>query len=1289
MRSASVTIRFLGMLLCLLGLSSLGLVWGQNVSIRRACAQLTSVGGNDCKGEPTTFRDTKPGVKSWTWSFDSAPLSGTGTPPSSSSTTSYSVVQHYFSSPGSKNITLKRTFANGTTEDSTFTITVMPPPKEFQNWVRNDTICKGEIRTLDPYPNGPDKAYRYEWNRKGEITQTISVSEAGCYSVEVIDNVSGCSTEDRVQIVVCPTESQPPATKWYFGSNAGLDFMGGAPRPIDDSKLSTIEGSAAVSDKKGDLLFYTDGIKIYDKDGNVMGLLQFGPDGKPLLDPVTSKPVVSTAGSATTTLGGSQSSTQSALIVPKGTCRGCEYLYYVYTTTEINGTRQLTYSVVDMRKNDGKGAIVDLNLPVVGTSTTALSTERTTAVKNPTDSTTWVITRDFGGNTFRITHVTKNALPVQTTVAAGASQTATVQGEGYLKVGPAPAPASTSASSGTSTTGVSGTSTTPVSNTAERTVAMIVPGIPSSPGNPGTNNKVELFTFNVDTGTLVYKRAIDLGPSPPKAYGVEFSPDGQSLYVSLVGDPSNSNAASSYIYRYDLSITDPSQLSLAQTEIAASTTQQFGALQIGPDGRIYVAIPGQTSLGVIENPDADGILEEIVFNPIGQSLGGKTGQLGLPNAGADDNSPPSGGGFGHEGICLGEPTQFNISPYCPGLIEEYTINFNDGTAPYSGTATQTTHTYAQARPYSATLTVQIFRKNKDGSKGASCTTITAVDELTIASYPQNLTLNDQTVCRNPLATTLAAAGQAQNYVWVFAGRVVGRAPTFTATRTGTYTVFGYNESTECFRRDDAQVIFRRPFPLTITPDTVVCQNSTTTIAVLGAPAYNQFQWSSGQTTKNISVSRAGTYSVTAQYILPGETQPCINSGTVSVSERPNPTVTSSTVGPKSCTTLDGAITLTPNGSNTLTYAWTSPNNTPLVTTGNSLTGIGEGAYGVRFTDTFSCSAAANYTLKSPANTLALSLAPRDQLCSRPGSGSINATVTGGRAAQYFWRDATNALISSASVLTGINSGTYTGAVSDAGGCTAVSQPTRVGLDPTGFANLGPPQDKCSGSSVTLNPESFTIGGNTYQWSNGQTTNTISVTQPGDYSVRVSNPNGCTGAAGVRVSDRPSPNISLAPEYRFCVPDGGSTTLAVGGPSNLTYVWSENAQLGRTLPVNRVGNFLVRATDPTGCSTVAATRVVDFCEPRVFIPEAFTPNGDKANDLLEIRRAYTSDFELKIFNRWGEVVFVSNDPENVMWDGTYRGMVYPPMMYAYVISYGSEYDPEMPRVVRRGSVLLIR
>lgn len=1298
------------MLLCLLGMSRAGVVWGQNVppsttgitgglppgiSIRRPCAQPPSLGGGEqCKNEPTTFRDATPGVKSWVWKFDDAPLSGTATGGGSTSTTSYSVVQNAYTSIGTKTVILTRTFSNSATppESITFNVPISNPPQPFQKWRRDSTICKGQTIELNPYPDVPQSGLTYEWAPKGETTQTISVTGSGCYSVEAT-NVFGCSVEDKIEVKVCPDQPQQQGSKWYFGNNAGIEFQGGSASPLTDGKLNTIEGSSSINDAKGNVLFYTDGVKIYDKDGNIMGAVQFDATGKLIIDPATSKPLITTS---VTSLGGSQISTQSALIVPKGTCQGCEYQYYVYTTAEINGTRQLTYSIVDMRKNDGKGAIVETNLPVAGTSTTALSTERSAGVKNDVDSTYWVITRDFGGNVFRITHLTKNAVPTQTTVAIGQSrsQTATTQGEGYLKIGPAPQ--SSTVSSGTSTTGTSGTATNPGSSTAdgvERPVAMMVPGIPPSPGNPGTNNSVELYTFNDKTGKLEYKRTIDLGPAPPKAYGVEFSPDGKSLYVSLTGDPASGTAASSYILRYDLTITDPDQLSLARTEIATSTTQQFGALQIGPDGRIYVSIPGQSSLGVIENPNAT-LLDSLRFTFNGQSLGGKTGQLGLPNQIANFNQPPSNGaGLSHEGTCEGEPIQFTIGPYCPDLKERYTVNFGDGTAPWSGTTTTVPpHTYSKANSYTATLTVEVFTKGSQTTPPELCTVVTATDALTIASYPTAFSLVDpQIICRIPMVTTLSISTSAQNYAWVFGGRVIGRNKDYLATRTGVYTGYAFNESSECAVKDDAQLLFRQPNQLIIPPGAIVCEGSSTTIGVISSPSYNEFQWSSGQNTKVITVSQPGTYSLTAKHPVPGSTtEKCTNTGVVSVSARPNPTLRVASVPPTSCTTLDGQLTVTPSGSGTFSYAWTGTNNAPLPSTTNSLSGVGEGSYTVRVTDEFSCSAMQPTSLSSPANNLVLTPTISTQLCSLPGSGRVGLTLDGGRfPVSYTWRDAANALISSASVLTGINSGSYTAAVSDANGCTAVTPPLRVGLDPTSFADLGPPQDKCAGNSLLLRPVSSTIVGNVYQWSNGQTTPTLSVTGAGIYSVNVSNPNGCTGTASVQINDRPAPAVSLAPEYRLCTPEGQSTTLTAGGVSSLSFVWSRGNEVGRTLPVNAVGPYSVRATDPAGCTALAATRVVDFCTPRVFIPEAFTPNGDTNNDFLDVKGAYTSDFELKIFNRWGEVIFVSNEPENIRWDGTYRGEVYPPMMYAYVISYGSQYDPEMPRVVRRGSVLLIR
>ena len=414
------------------------------------------------------------------------------------------------------------------------------------------------------------------------------------------------------------------------------------------------------------------------------------------------------------TLGGSQLSTQSALIVPKPTCRGCEYLYYVYTTSEINGNKQLTYSIVDMRENGGKGAITAQNLPV-SNDPTILTSERSTAIQNEADTTYWVVTHDFGTDVFRITHLTRSGTPTQTTVSAGVSQTSVAQGEGYMKFGPA---VSSTANSGTASPGTS--------NTAIKQLAVVVPGPPT--------NLVELYEFNVETGDLTYKRTVDLGPAPPKAYGVEFSPDGNKLFVSLLGDPNSTTAAntSSYIVQYDLTKTDSTELANSKTEIATSTTQQFGALQMATDGRIYVAIPGSTSLGVIENPNAT-FLDSLRFNINGQDLGGRQSQLGLPNQVVNFTQPPSSSpGLSHDGECVGDTIQFNIGPFCQKLKETYTLNFGDGTNPQTFTSAQAkTHVYKTPGSYTATLTIRT-----ENATGGVCNLTTVADALTIVAVPQ-------------------------------------------------------------------------------------------------------------------------------------------------------------------------------------------------------------------------------------------------------------------------------------------------------------------------------------------------------------------------------------------------------------------------------------------------------------------------------------------------------------------------------------------------------------------------
>jgi len=1181
----------------------------------------------DCGADPTVFTDSvTTGVTKRVWTFSDG----------SANVNDSAVVRHVFQQAGLYTVELTRTLSGTVTQTVTRSLQVYNRPQPFSQWRTDTTICIGEKITLDPYASGPPPSgYKFLWYPKGDTTQSIQVDSSGCYSVEAI-SPNGCSYQDRINVSVCGEKSESQGVKWYFGQNAGLDFGGGgSPKPITDGTLNTIEGSSSIANTKGQLLFYTDGITIY------------GKDGKPLksLDPRDS------AATATAIpLGGNKNSTQSALIVPKPTCRGCEYLYYVYTTSEINGVKQLSYSVVDMRQNGGKGAVVEKNIPVTAPGK---GTEQSAAVENKRDSTYWVITRNFGTNQFEIRHLTRAQEPDVTTFTGGQTVDSLASAEGYIKIGPAD---------------------TTSGNEGNRPMAVVVPGPP--------RNSVDLFTFNDSTGTMTFNRTLDLGPAPPKAYGVEFSPDGKNLYVTMLADTNQdgSQKGSSYILKYDLTQTVDSLLKRSRTVVDSSTTRQYGSIQIAPDGKIYVAINKSSSLGVIENPDAN-FLDSLRFNPAGQSLGGKASQLGLPNLVANFNDQSNGPGFMYADTCANSPTTFQASPNCQKLKETYTWNFGDGSAPVSTTALQPQlHTYT--RPQSYTVSLRIVTLKSDNQTVCQDTTIQKT--LTIVETPPDINLGRDTAVCNRKGITLDLKVNATLYVWLVNGRVGGRQKTITLTRPGYYDVVGIAANGGCFKTDTIVVRIQPTPSLDLGPDTVFCYKSSVTLTV-PQQTWNQFQWSNGSTDRTATVSRAGTYFVTAQ-----NRQGCENSDTINVAELPKLALRILPTGPTACTTANGSIVITPSQPGSYTYVWNDGAGAILPGITNSLTNLTEGNYKVSATDSLrGCKADTSVGLRSPQNTLALAPTVRDALCTQPNSGTISLRVTGGTAASFAWVGPTGAPISASSVFGAAAPGIYSVQVTDTQGCKANLDSVKVGLDSTGFARLVPDTLKCPGNPVQLATRDGDQPGNVYQWSTGATSPTINVTNPGAYSIVVRNTqSGCVGRSTVRVGDRPPPPFSLTREAILCEGDQGLVQLTASGAPTLKYLWLTRNDTTRSITVGRAGEYPLRVTDVQGCTATAAARVLNLCEPRVNVPDAFSPNNDGVNDVLQIFTAYVSEYEFRVYNRWGEVIFLSNNPEQ-RWDGTYKGVIYPNMVYPYVVSYKSESFPERGKMVKRGSVMVIQ
>jgi gliding motility-associated-like protein len=103
-------------------------------------------------------------------------------------------------------------------------------------------------------------------------------------------------------------------------------------------------------------------------------------------------------------------------------------------------------------------------------------------------------------------------------------------------------------------------------------------------------------------------------------------------------------------------------------------------------------------------------------------------------------------------------------------------------------------------------------------------------------------------------------------------------------------------------------------------------------------------------------------------------------------------------------------------------------------------------------------------------------------------------------------------------------------------------------------------------------------------------------------------------------------------------------------------------------------------------TTTATNTIEVQRAGVYIPNAFTPNGDGINDVFEVFGTTLYSVSMKVFNRWGEKVFDSEDNQWATWDGTYKGVKQPPGVYVYYVTL---VFLDGTTSTREGSVTLIR
>jgi len=495
-------------------------------------------------------------------------------------------------------------------------------------------------------------------------------------------------------MLAIPSFAQKEAAIWYFGGRAGLDFNTGSPVALTNGNLITKEGCATISDKGGNLLFYTDGSLVFNKNHQIM------PNGYGLL--------------------GHNSSTQSAIIVPKP---NNPYIYYIFTvdqplpanadddtSNDIDPPNNgLNYSQVDLRLNNGLGDIVitEKNIPLVTYNPTEIEevkykcSEKITAVQHGDGVSFWVITH-FINNfyAFKIGVQGVNKTPIKTatalTIPIGGYLANAI---GYLKASP------------------NGKKVVIANNASRRTNEN------GPKGNPirDTGN-VLLFDFDSSTGKISNEITLLTNANP---YGVEFSSKTKKLYVTTNKFNADGEIIlESYLLQYDLKNPNiPSSKTIVNTSSLVS-----GALQLGIDEKIYRAGYLATDfkrnkISVINNPELDGTN----CNYLPDAIDLKTGSV-------EQGLPPFITSlflytFSYEYNCFGQSTHFFINS--AETIDSVVWDFGDGT---TSTDREAYHTYLAPGDYKVTLIKIVNGENREPLEK----TITIFETPNILAKPYKL-----------------------------------------------------------------------------------------------------------------------------------------------------------------------------------------------------------------------------------------------------------------------------------------------------------------------------------------------------------------------------------------------------------------------------------------------------------------------------------------------------------------------------------------------------------------------
>ncbi|MEL6634032.1 MAG: gliding motility-associated C-terminal domain-containing protein [Bacteroidota bacterium] len=536
-----------------------------------------------------------------------------------------------------------------------------------------------------------------------------------------------------------------------------------------------------------------------------------------------------------------------------------------------------------------------------------------------------------------------------------------------------------------------------------------------------------------------------------------------------------------------------------------------------------------------------------------------------------------------------------------------------------------------------------------------CGTTRDTVTITFGEAPSVELGNDTTICDGS-GYLLTATSFAATYTW----QDNSANPTFLVIESGEYFV---EVSNVCGTvNDTVNILYDQRPDIDLGPDTTFCEGGFLVLDATWTPT-STYVWQDGDSaaTKTITVSNIYEVIVTNGCGLDRDTK------TVTVEEAPlGPFFEDSTL---LCDGLSVTLT-TPFGE--FEHLWQD------FSTDTQFVATQEGTYFVTVTN--DCGSATDTTLVRTGVSPTVDFGDDVTACE---GDPVFADITF-PGATYAWQDG-YALPTRDITESGLYSVIVTnecGATEDAYTVTFVEAPT--GLD------LGDDRSVCEGDTLELDATQATFPPVVYRWQDGTTEPTYPAFQTGYYAVVISNECGET-QSDVNLEFVPAPFASIRGDSILCIDGAELITLDAGLSFDAEYRW-QNGVSTPTVDVEEPGLYTVNIENVCGSDSDSLLVVARSCNCEIYVPTAFTPNGDIANDAffaLPATSCQIVDGSLAVFNRLGQKVFETVSPED-RWDGTDpNGRICREGVYVWRYNFTLQSGGLQVNVQQAGTVTLVK